>query len=301
MARGAGVAERESLVVVSEPKLSRSQSSTRLRPPLDSGLSALPQVSIAFASLTASTSLFATKAGSRAFRRCAKDLRVSAGALEFRATRGSVPASQVFVSVTSAIIFFFRIEPRGILGRRSPGAERFVAWAELALAHADGSYAKLLARLAKADVLVLDDLGLGPPSEAQRHDLLEVMEDRYGRRSPVVTSQLPLPNWHEWLANCYDDRTLPGEPLCGVEESLEGLRYLIVGAGLPPCVTPSSIRAQRLPRPSDETSYRRTNRSSSSRGCLRRRDRPYGTRVERVSDPRVQTRAPPRAASRAPS
>lgn len=46
------------------------------------------------------------------------------------------------------------------------------------LARADGSYAKLLARPAKADVLILDDLGLGSPTEAQRHDLLEVMEDR---------------------------------------------------------------------------------------------------------------------------
>ena len=72
---------------------------------------------------------------------------------------------------------------------------------ELALSKADGSYAKLLARLAKADVLILDDLGLGAPTEAQRHDLLEVMEDRYGRRSTVVTSQLPVPKWHEWLGD----------------------------------------------------------------------------------------------------
>jgi DNA replication protein DnaC len=72
---------------------------------------------------------------------------------------------------------------------------------ELALARADGSSAKVLARLAKADVLILDDLGLGTPTEAQRHDLLEVMEDRYGRRSTVVTSQLPIANWHEWLGD----------------------------------------------------------------------------------------------------
>ena len=72
---------------------------------------------------------------------------------------------------------------------------------EIALARADGSYAKLLSRLAKADVLILDDLGLGSPTEAQRHDLLEVMEDRYGRRSTVVTSQLPLAKWHDWLGD----------------------------------------------------------------------------------------------------
>jgi DNA replication protein DnaC len=72
---------------------------------------------------------------------------------------------------------------------------------EIALARSDGSYARLLARLAKADVLVLDDLGLGTPTEAHRHDLLEVLEDRYGRTSTVVTSQLLVPRWHEWIGD----------------------------------------------------------------------------------------------------
>lgn len=72
---------------------------------------------------------------------------------------------------------------------------------ELALARADGSYAKLLNRLAKADLLILDDLGIGTLNDAQRHDLLEVVEDRYGRRSTVVTSQLPVSNWHDWLGD----------------------------------------------------------------------------------------------------
>lgn len=70
---------------------------------------------------------------------------------------------------------------------------------EIALARADGSYAKLLSRFAKTDLLVLDDLGIGTPTEAQRHDLLEVMEDRYGRVSTIVTSQLPVAKWHEWV------------------------------------------------------------------------------------------------------
>jgi DNA replication protein DnaC len=72
---------------------------------------------------------------------------------------------------------------------------------EIALARVDGTYAKLLARLTKASVLVLDDLGLGTPTEAQRHDLLEVMEDRYGHVSTVVTSQLPVNKWHEWIGD----------------------------------------------------------------------------------------------------
>lgn len=72
---------------------------------------------------------------------------------------------------------------------------------EIALARADGSYVSLLSRLAKANVLILDDLGLGSVTESQRHDLLEVIEDRYGRASTVVTSQLPIAKWHEWIGD----------------------------------------------------------------------------------------------------
>lgn len=70
---------------------------------------------------------------------------------------------------------------------------------ELALARADGSYTRVLSRLAKAELLILDDLGLGTPTESQRNDLLEVLEDRYGRTSTVVTSQLEQKKWHEWI------------------------------------------------------------------------------------------------------
>lgn len=70
---------------------------------------------------------------------------------------------------------------------------------ELGLAKADGTYARTLAKLALADVLILDDLGLGTIKEVQRNDLLEVLEDRYGKSSTVVTSQLPIAKWHEWI------------------------------------------------------------------------------------------------------
>ncbi len=72
---------------------------------------------------------------------------------------------------------------------------------ELALARAEGTHARLLARLAKLEVLVLDDWGLGTLKEAQRHDLLEVVEDRYGSSSTVVTSQLPVQKWHDWIGD----------------------------------------------------------------------------------------------------
>lgn len=72
---------------------------------------------------------------------------------------------------------------------------------ELALARADGTYARLLAKLARAELLLLDDWGLGALKDPQRHDLLEVLEDRYGRLATIVTSQLPIAKWHEWIGD----------------------------------------------------------------------------------------------------
>jgi DNA replication protein DnaC len=70
---------------------------------------------------------------------------------------------------------------------------------ELALARADGSYTILLARVARIDVLILDDWGLAPLKDTQRQDLLEVLEDRDGTRSTIITSQLPREQWHDYL------------------------------------------------------------------------------------------------------
>lgn len=72
---------------------------------------------------------------------------------------------------------------------------------ELSLAKAEGTYAKILRKLASLDLLVLDDLGLGAITASQRHDLLEVLEDRYSLRSTVVTSQMPQPKWHTWIGD----------------------------------------------------------------------------------------------------
>lgn len=72
---------------------------------------------------------------------------------------------------------------------------------ELTLAHADGTYARLLARLAKADVLVIDDWGLAPATDRERRDLLEIFEDRHGLRSTIITSQLPTTKWHDHLGD----------------------------------------------------------------------------------------------------
>jgi DNA replication protein DnaC len=70
---------------------------------------------------------------------------------------------------------------------------------ELALARADGSYVRTLGKLARFDVLVIDDFGLAPLSDTERNDLLEIIDDRCGSRSTIITSQLPPTKWHEYL------------------------------------------------------------------------------------------------------
>jgi DNA replication protein DnaC len=72
---------------------------------------------------------------------------------------------------------------------------------ELALSHHDGRYRKLMKSLLKADLLVLDDFGLAPLTTEQQRDLLEIIDDRYDRRSTLVTSQLPVKHWHDILAD----------------------------------------------------------------------------------------------------
>jgi DNA replication protein DnaC len=83
-----------------------------------------------------------------------------------------------------------------VLYRRAPRL-----FDELALARADGTYPKLLARFARTDVFVLDDWGLAPVQDMERRDLLEIMEDRHGLRSTIWTSQLPIAKWHDHLGD----------------------------------------------------------------------------------------------------
>jgi len=72
---------------------------------------------------------------------------------------------------------------------------------DLALAKGDGRYIKMLATFAKTDLLILDDYGLAKLNREKRHDLLEILEDRHGLRSTLVTSQLPIKNWHEQVGD----------------------------------------------------------------------------------------------------
>jgi DNA replication protein DnaC len=71
----------------------------------------------------------------------------------------------------------------------------------LALARGDGRYARLLKSLARVELLILDDWGLAPLTSAQGRDLLEIVDDRHGRNSTIVTSQIPVAHWHELIAD----------------------------------------------------------------------------------------------------
>lgn len=72
---------------------------------------------------------------------------------------------------------------------------------ELARARADGSYPKLMGRLQKTHLLAIDDYGLAPLNQTERRDLLEIIEDRTGRRATLVTSQLPFEHWHDVIGD----------------------------------------------------------------------------------------------------
>jgi len=70
---------------------------------------------------------------------------------------------------------------------------------ELAIAKGDGRYARLFRSLAKAGVLLLDDWALAPLSQDARHDLLELIDERHERGATIITSQLPVALWHDWV------------------------------------------------------------------------------------------------------
>jgi len=70
---------------------------------------------------------------------------------------------------------------------------------ELRIAHGDGSFGRRLAVLAKTDLVILDDWAIAPLCQAERNDLLELLDDRVGSRSTLITSQLPPEHWHAYL------------------------------------------------------------------------------------------------------
>ena len=85
---------------------------------------------------------------------------------------------------------------RSVLYQRLPKL-----FADLALARGDGRYARILRALHRVELLILDDWGLEPLDAGARHDLLEILEERYGRRSTLITSQIPVAKWHDIIGD----------------------------------------------------------------------------------------------------
>lgn len=72
---------------------------------------------------------------------------------------------------------------------------------ELRIRHGSGAFGKWLLQLAKTDVLVLDDWGMGAIDSMTRSDLLEIIDDRAGNKATIITSQLPVEHWHAWIGD----------------------------------------------------------------------------------------------------
>ena len=70
---------------------------------------------------------------------------------------------------------------------------------DLTIAKGDGRYSKLLMRYSKVDLIILDDWGISPMTGENRRDLLEILDDRYEKKSTLITSQLPVDKWHRYL------------------------------------------------------------------------------------------------------
>ncbi|MBC7495633.1 MAG: ATP-binding protein [Sphingomonadaceae bacterium] len=87
-------------------------------------------------------------------------------------------------------------DDRSVLYQRVPKL-----FSSLALARGDGRHAQILAKLGGVQLLILDDWGLEPLDARARHDLLEILEERYGRRSTIIISQLPISVWHEVIGD----------------------------------------------------------------------------------------------------
>lgn len=94
------------------------------------------------------------------------------------------------------------------LGHKACRDDRSVLYArlpkllgELTIAHGDGSIARRMKRLGQVQMLILDDCWLQPLDAQARHDLLEILEERYGRRSTIITSQLPVAQWHAMIGD----------------------------------------------------------------------------------------------------
>jgi hypothetical protein len=154
-------------------------------------------------------------------------------------------------------------------------------FADLALAHADGSYIAVLRRLARFNVLVLDDWGLGTVTDRHRHDLLEIHEDRDGTRSTVIPSQLPRERWHDYLG----DPTVADSGASRAQATGIGLHHGVTRARAD--VNLASFSFESIASPPGESANEALKERHSTAQPPSRRVKSLGKVIIRLPDPRL--------------
>src|SRR5262249_26015780 len=149
----------------------------------------------------------------------------------------------------------------------------------LALARGDGRYSRLLKSLARVELLIIDDWGLAPFTSQQGRDLLDIVDDRHGRGSTIVTSQIPVKHWHELIA----DPTIADAVLDRLVHTAH--RWISTG---PRCAIP---RQGRRPHPS------RRRSSENSPPSLRREQKNEQCSVHYAPPPWANRGPPTRVAA----
>lgn len=100
------------------------------------------------------------------------------------------------------------------------------------IARGDGSYGKQLSKLARINLLVIDDWGLAKFADKERRDILEVLEDRHGINSTIISSQIPLDKWHDTIgdptiADAVLDRVVHNAHMIAMIMGAESMRKLM--------------------------------------------------------------------------
>ena len=103
---------------------------------------------------------------------------------------------------------------------------------EMHIARGDGSYGKQLSKLARYNLLVIDDWGLAKLQDKERRDLLEVLEDRHGVSSTIISSQIPLDRWHDTIgdptiADAVLDRLVHNAHMIAMSMKADSMRKLM--------------------------------------------------------------------------
>jgi IstB-like ATP binding protein len=123
-----------------------------------------------------------------------KDGERAAEVIDFGHGCGSIGLLRRRWCLTSPPPHSFCRDNRSVLYQRVPKL-----FADLALARGDGRYARIMRSLNGVQLLILDDWGLEPLGPEHRHDMLEIVEDRYGRGATLITSQIPVDKWHQLI------------------------------------------------------------------------------------------------------